>query len=42
MLDKLICDTTRYQGIVLNCRRDFEASKVWPRLGHLKFKSHSA
>jgi ribosomal protein S18 acetylase RimI-like enzyme len=33
ILDNLIRETTQCQGIVLSCRRDFEASKAWPRLG---------
>lgn len=33
MLNHLIAATKRHRGIVLSCRRDFEASNTWPRLG---------
>jgi ribosomal protein S18 acetylase RimI-like enzyme/predicted nucleic acid-binding protein len=33
LLNHLIATTTSCRGIFLNCRRDFEATKTWPRLG---------
>lgn len=33
MLNHLINSTKKHRGIVLSCRRDFEASNTWPRLG---------
>ncbi|MBN8628929.1 MAG: GNAT family N-acetyltransferase [Planctomycetes bacterium] len=33
LLSYLVRTTQRYRGIVLSCRRDFEAGKTWPRLG---------
>jgi GNAT superfamily N-acetyltransferase/predicted nucleic acid-binding protein len=33
MLNHLIKNTKHCRGIVLSCRRDYEASKAWPRLG---------
>lgn len=33
MLNYLVAITKNYRGIVLTCRRDFDASKTWPRLG---------
>lgn len=33
LVDYLIANTKQYRGIGLLCRRDYEASKVWPQLG---------
>lgn len=33
LITRLHSDTKEFRGIGLHCRRDYEASKVWPRLG---------
>jgi GNAT superfamily N-acetyltransferase len=33
MLNRLIAATRQQRGIILSCRRDFDASTTWPRLG---------
>jgi ribosomal protein S18 acetylase RimI-like enzyme/predicted nucleic acid-binding protein len=33
MLDHLIERTKKHRGIILSCRRDFDANKLWPHLG---------
>ena len=33
LMDSLVASTRKCRGIVLSCRRDFDASKTWPRLG---------
>ncbi|MDE2039590.1 MAG: GNAT family N-acetyltransferase [Elusimicrobia bacterium] len=33
LVARLHADTQRFRGIGLSCRRDYDASKVWPKLG---------
>jgi predicted nucleic acid-binding protein/GNAT superfamily N-acetyltransferase len=33
LVNRLVDETCQLRGILLSCRRDFEASKTWPRLG---------